>query len=345
MAKPFRLAIVRGMRISLIVACLLALSACKSEPSAPSEKAPDTEAETAPEKSVLQGTVPEGASGEEATAEEPAAAQTEAAETAVEPDPDAPADVGAAPEDAKRTDSGLAWKRLQKGKGKKSPSGFDTVTVTYTAWTPEGRRFDSTESRGQPLTIPLHHLLPGVAEGLKMMVPREKRRLWIPAKLAYGEVGSDIQTAPKQPLGDLVFDVELVSFDEAPAAPAPPKDVAAIPADAEKSESGLAWRVLKEGIGSEHPKQTSVVDMIYTVWNTEGEAVEGTFLRGGVDTVGISRLVPGWNEGMKLMVEGERRIFWISEDLAFAGQSHRPSGMLVVDVTLVQIRRDLHQVN
>jgi peptidylprolyl isomerase len=290
--------------------------------------------------------VVEGTTTEEAATEEPTTAEAEGTpEAAVEPDSNAPADVAAPPEDAKRTESGLAWKRLGQGKGKKSPSGFDTVTVNYTGWTSEGQRFDSSESRGEPLTIPLHHMLPGVAEGLQMMVPGEERRLWIPGKLAYGEAGSDVQTAPKQPLGDLVFDIELVSFEEAPAAPPPPKDVAAIPSDAEKSESGLAWRVLKKGVGSEHPKQTSVVDMVYTVWNTQGEAVEGTFLRGGVDTVGISRLVPGWNEGMKLMVEGERRIFWIPEELAFAGRSHRPSGMLVVDVTLVQIRRDLHQVN
>jgi peptidylprolyl isomerase len=176
------------------------------------------------------------------------------------------------------------------------------------------------------------------------MVADEKRRLWIPAKLAYGEEGSAEQIGPTQPLGDLVFDVELVSFEKAPKLPAAPEDVGQIPADVTRSESGLAWRVLQNGTGSDQPIDTSVVEMTYTAWTADGAVFESSVLRGGLDTVGIGQLVPGWAEGMKLMVDGERRLFWIPENLAYRGASHRPAGMLVVDVTLVQIRRDLHQV-
>jgi FKBP-type peptidyl-prolyl cis-trans isomerase len=175
------------------------------------------------------------------------------------------------------------------------------------------------------------------------MVPGEKRRLWIPGKLGYGEKG-EAEQAPRQPLGTLVFDVELVSFEKALPVAASPKDLGQIPADAVRSDSGLAWRVLEQGIGTEKPIVTSVVEISYTLWTIDGEVVESSVLRGGTDTVGISRLVPGWTEGMMQMVEGERRIFWIPEDLAYRGDPHRPKGMLVVDVTLVQIRRELHQV-
>jgi peptidylprolyl isomerase len=120
--------------------------------------------------------------------------------------------------------------------------------------------------------------------------------------------------------------------------------VGQIPADAIKSDSGLAWRVLAEGSGTDHPVDTSVVEMSYTLWKADGEVVDSSVLRSGIDTLGISRLVPGWTEGMKLMVEGERRLFWIPEALAYQGQPHRPEGMLVVDVTMIQIRRDMHQV-
>jgi peptidylprolyl isomerase len=194
------------------------------------------------------------------------------------------------------------------------------------------------------MVVPLNQTIPGFAEGVRLMVAGEKRRLWIPAKLAYGEEGSNAETTPRQPLGDLVFDVELVSFEKAPEPPAAPKEVGEIPADATRSESGLAWRVLENGTGSDHPIDTSVVEMEYTLWTADGEVFESSVLRGGLDTVGISRLVPGWTEGMKLMVEGERRLFWIPENLAYQRAAHRPAGMLVVDVTLVQIRRDLHQV-
>jgi peptidylprolyl isomerase len=233
---------------------------------------------------------------------------------------------------------------LKKGTGRAHPGKFDTVTLKYTAWTPEGRVFDSSSNYGGSLDVPLNHLIPGVVEGLRLMVTGEKRRLWIPGKLAYGELGGAPPEAPRQPLGMLVFDVELVSFKKAPEPPAAPKDVSQIPADATKSESGLAWRVLTEGIGTDHPLDTSVVDMSFTIWTADGEVVDSSVLRSGVDTVGISRLVPGWTEGMKLMVEGERRLFWIPEALAYQGQPLRPSGMLVVDVTMIQIRRELHQI-
>jgi peptidylprolyl isomerase len=252
--------------------------------------------------------------------------------------------VAAPPKGAKRTKSGLASKVLKKGKGKSRPGKFDTATMNYTGWTPEGRKFDSSETYGQAMVVPLNRTIFGFSEGVRLMVAGEKRRLWIPAKLAYGEKGSGTETAPRQPLGDLVFDVELVSFEKAPELPTAPKDVGQIPADATRSESGLAWRVLENGTGSDRPMDTSVVEIEYTAWTADGAVFESSVLRGGSDTVGISTLVPGWTEGMKLMVEGERRLFWIPEGLAYQGQPHRPAGMLVVDVTLVQIRRDLHQV-
>ena len=76
----------------------------------------------------------------------------------------------------------------------------------YTGWTTDGKMFDSSVMRGQPATFPLNRVIPGWTEGLQLMVVGEKRRFWIPEKLAYqGKEG-----APK---GMLVFDVELLSFN------------------------------------------------------------------------------------------------------------------------------------
>lgn len=63
--------------------------------------------------------------------------------------------------------------------------------------------FDSSMARGEPLTYPLGRLIPGWIEGLPMMVTGEKRRFWIPGRLAYDGV-------PGRPQGVLVFDVELI---------------------------------------------------------------------------------------------------------------------------------------
>jgi FKBP-type peptidyl-prolyl cis-trans isomerase len=324
------------MRFLWIFVCVVALSACKSETVEPEPTAtPEEAAPTAPSE--------EPAAAEEALAEQ-AAAPEAAAPPAVAPDPNAPSDVAAAPKDAKRSKSGLAWKRLRKGKGKAHPDKYDTVTLSYTGWTPDGRQFDSSTAHGEELSVRVNHLIPGLAEGLRMMVPGEKRRLWIPAKLGYGEVGANVDAAPRQPSGDLVFDLELVRFEKAPTPPTAPKDVGAIPADAAHSESGLAWRVVEAGTGTDHPLDTSMVEVSYTLWTADGEVVDSSVFRNGRDTLGVMRLIPGWSEGMKLMVEGERRVFWIPEDLAFQGAPHRPAGMLVVDVKFHRIRRDIHQV-
>jgi len=332
------------MKFSWVLVCLLALGACKSGSTAPAEG--EAQEETEPAAPIEEATPPAEpvAEAEPPSTEPDAPAPAEVAAPVIQPDPNAPAHVAAPPKGAKRTKSGLASKVLKKGKGKGRPGKFDTVTMKYTGWTPDRQMFDSSASHGQAVVVPLNRTIHGFAEGVRLMVAGEKRRLWIPAKLAYGEEGSIEQTAPRQPLGDLVFDVELVSFEKAPELPAAPKDVGQIPADATRSESGLAWRVLENGNGSDRPIDTTVVEMTYTAWTADGAVFESSVLRGGLDTVGIKRLVPGWTEGMKLMVEGERRLFWIPENLAYQGTSHRPAGMLVVDVTLVQIRRDLHQV-
>ncbi len=120
------------------------------------------------------------------------------------PEP-APADVAAPPEDAKRTESGLAWKVLTPGKGGEKPKAENTVTVHYTGWTTDGKMFDSSVQRGQPATFPLNRVIAGWTEGLQLMEVGEKARLWIPEALAY-------KGQPGRPAGMLVFDVELISF-------------------------------------------------------------------------------------------------------------------------------------
>ena len=127
-------------------------------------------------------------------------------EAAPEP-PQVPEDVAAAPEDAKKTDSGLASKVLTAGKGGDKPAATDTVKVHYTGWTTDGKMFDSSVTRGQPAQFPLTGVIKGWTEGLQLMTVGEKRRFWIPADLAYGE-----NPGGGRPGGLLVFDVELLEI-------------------------------------------------------------------------------------------------------------------------------------
>ena len=118
---------------------------------------------------------------------------------------EAPPDVAAVPKDAQRSYTGLAWKVITPGTGKKHPSAYSVVTVDYTGWTREGKMFTTTRRKPKPDTFAISDTIKGWAEGIQLMTAGEVRRFWIPGPLAYNGVAG-------MPQGLLVFDVELVSF-------------------------------------------------------------------------------------------------------------------------------------
>jgi len=128
----------------------------------------------------------------------------------------------------------------------------------------------------------------------------------------------------------------------APVAPAganipPPPDVAAPPADAETTSSGLASKVLVKGSGSEHPLPSDKVKVHYSGWTTDGKMFDSSVARGRPAVFPLDKVISGWTEGVALMVVGEKRRLWIPEKLAYAGRTDRPQGMLVFDVELLEI--------
>ena len=114
---------------------------------------------------------------------------------------------------------------------------------------------------------------------------------------------------------------------------AAPADVAAPPEDAKFTPTGLASKVLKEGTGTEHSKAYSVVTVHYTGWETDGKMFDSSVQRGKPSTFRLDRVIKGWTEGLQLMVVGEKRRFWIPENLAY-GKHGRIPGMLVFDVEM-----------
>ena len=61
--------------------------------------------------------------------------------------------------------------------------------------------------------------------------------------------------------------------------------------------------------------------------------------RGEPTTFNVDGVIPGWTEGLQLMVEGEKRRFWIPGALAYDGVPGRPQGLLVFDIELIRIDR------
>jgi peptidylprolyl isomerase len=244
----------------------------------------------------------------------------------------APEDVAAAPDDAQKTTSGLAWKVLTPGEGDKRAAPTDTVKVHYTGWTTDGKMFDSSVQRGRPASFPLNRVIAGWTEGLQLMSIGEKSRFWIPEGLAY-------QGKPGKPAGMLVFDVELLEIKEAPKPPQAPADLAAPPADATKTESGLAYKFLKKAdrVGRMRPGEISLVQVHYTGWTTDGKMFDSSVTRGRPAMFPLNRVIAGWTEGLQLMTEGDTAVLWIPEEHAYKGLPGKPAGMLVFQVELLKV--------
>jgi len=114
-----------------------------------------------------------------------------------------------------------------------------------------------------------------------------------------------------------------------------PADVAAPPADATTTASGLAYKVLTKGGGDTKPGPTSVVRVHYTGWTTDGKMFDSSVSRGNPAEFPLNKVIAGWTEGLQLMVVGDKFRFWIPEALAYKGADGPPKGMLVFDVELL----------
>ena len=244
-------------------------------------------------------------------------------------DPNAPEDVAAAPEGSPKTKSGISYKVLAPGKGDKSPDETSLVKVHFSGWDANGASVGSSKGMGGPMAVNFKEpVVQGWVEILKTMKLGEKRRVWVPEALAGPRIVGR---------GALTFDLELVSFKPKPAAPETPADVAAPPADAKKTPSGLAYKVLREGIGTRKPTTSDRVKVHYAGWTTDGKMFDNSIERDELFELSLAGgVIQGWLEGVKLMVEGEKTRFWIPVELAYNNAPGRPAGMLVFDIELIE---------
>ncbi len=105
--------------------------------------------------------------------------------------------------------SGLQYTVIKEGTGPK-PGPEDKVTTHYHGTLVDGKVFDSSVDRGQPVSFAVNGVIPGWTEALQLMPVGSKWKLFIPSNLAYGERGAGGDIGPNE---TLIFDVELISID------------------------------------------------------------------------------------------------------------------------------------
>lgn len=229
------------------------------------------------------------------------------------------------PADAEHLDSGLITYKIANGTGTRHPAPEDLVKVRYSIWNAEGRLIDSMPPNRAAI-MSVSRMMPGWRDTVSMMVAGEQRRSWIPPSLGGGKIPES---------ESYTIDTELVDIIHGPKTP---EDVAAVPDDAERSKSGLAWKVSKPGTGTRHPSRRSKVRVYYTGWTTDGRMFDSTVLRGEPAEFPLDQVIAGWTEGLQMMTEGEVRRFWIPSKLAYANDASKPQGMLVFEIELLSIK-------
>jgi FKBP-type peptidyl-prolyl cis-trans isomerase len=111
-------------------------------------------------------------------------------------------------EGGKTTASGIKYIVIKEGTGN-MPVATSNVKVHYTGTFADGKVFDSSVQRGEPIDFPLNQVIPGWTEGVQLMKEGAKYKFYIPYNLAYGAQGR----GPIPPKTDLIFEVELLKIN------------------------------------------------------------------------------------------------------------------------------------
>ena len=230
--------------------------------------------------------------------------------------------------------NGLESWIIEAGEGD-TPLPTDLVKVHYTGWLEDGTKFDSSVDRGKPSTFPLNRVIPGWTEGVGEMRIGEKRKLKIPAEMAYGAQGRP--SIP--PNSTLIFDVELIDIN--PYSKVPPMEELpgdAVTGDIQSSDSGLQWYDIVEGEGEAPSSSSSNVEVHYTGWLTDGTKFDSSVDRGQTITFPLNGVIPGWTEGVGSMKVGGKRKLIIPSNLGYGDRNNGPipgGATLIFDVELI----------
>lgn len=214
--------------------------------------------------------------------------------------------------------SGVVIEDLVEGNGDESKPGT-SVVVNYKGMLKDGKVFDSTEGRGTAM-FPLFGVIKGWQEGIPGMKVGGKRRLTIPAKLAYGS--REIKNPKTEEViipafSDLVFEVELVAT--------------------------MLIEDIKVGEGEEVKPNATVTAHYLGTRRKDGFEFDSSYKHGTEpSTFGLNQVIKGWTWGLPGMKVGGKRKLTIPWQLAYGeagrGKDIPPKADLVFEITLTAVQ-------
>lgn len=235
------------------------------------------------------------------------------------------------------TATGLKYMITQQGTGNK-PNKGDRVSVHYTGKFTDGKVFDSSVGRGQPITFELGvgQVIRGWDEGIALLSKGSKALFVIPPDLAYGAQ----QNGPIPANSTLLFEVELVDIQ--PAIKVIPYDVTG--KEIKQTASGLKYIIVQKGTGDKAVAGKNV-KVHYSGYLEDGTMFDSSVKRGEpLDfPLGGGRVIKGWDEGIALMQVGDKFRLLIPSNLAYGDNGYPPvipgKATLTFDVELVSVAK------
>jgi peptidylprolyl isomerase len=220
------------------------------------------------------------------------------------------------------------------------PAAGDNIEVHYTGYFEDGKIFDSSVRRGEPISFALGkgQVIKGWDEGLSMMAVGEKARLLIPYELAYGENGRPPAIPAK---ANLIFDVELINVH---------KSVTPVPFDTHGKDTittatGLKCIFITKGVkNAQKAEKGKTVKVHYTGYFEDGKIFDSSVQRGTPFEfqLGVGKVIQGWDEGVAMMHIGDKCRLLIPYKLAY-GEKGYPGAIpakanLIFDVELLGVK-------
>ncbi|MGQ0829096.1 MAG: FKBP-type peptidyl-prolyl cis-trans isomerase [Bacteroidota bacterium] len=239
--------------------------------------------------------------------------------------------------DTVTTPSGLKYIMIERRDGEKTVGA--AVEVHYTGYFKDGRIFDSSVERGQPLKglkVGAGQVIKGWDEGLALLHKGEKAKFIVPYHLAYGEQGY----GPIPAKTDLIFDVEII--DVKPIVAPPLFDIKGL--EAKTTASGLKYYEVKRSGNTVKAEAGKTVKVNYSGYLADGKMFDSSVERGEPIEfpLGKGMVIPGWEEGIALMNIGDKLRLVIPYNLAYGEQGREPvipaKADLTFDVELIDVK-------
>ncbi len=241
--------------------------------------------------------------------------------------------------DVKTTASGMKYCVLTPGKGGRLAKAGDQARVHYTGWFTDGRVFDSSRPRGQPLMVdPVGggKVIKGWDEAIQLMSVGERIKITLPPELAYGKRGFGKDIPPDT---TLIFEMELVELVATP-------EFHEAHADLTKTlANGLKYESIVEGNGP-MGDATKTFEIKYAFWNTSKKLLDYSDKMGRTLKINMNHTpFPFFKDALPMIKTGGRMRFEVPAELCFKdkdnGADLPPNSTTIWELELVQLIQPL----